>query len=1110
VLLAGFLAGSTAVVVAAVAVKPVTAHAFKLVYGSVFINDNVSPVAIDLASGKPTVRLSNAVAAVSAASSGELDVVPVGESTLMVNSSTGEFNMLDASGLLLKQTGGGVRLPAAPTGSSVSSVTAVASGSSTYLIRSSTGGTQIYLVDEATVAAAVGPQARTVPRASVSLNQPLASGPATAVSADGALWLLMGSGAATTLRELRVPAASNAGATLTATTQAVVSGQAALESIDDTTVALATARTVRLFSASGATSTLAFPSPAGLDDIVAATGMSRRLAFLVHAANGWSLLTAGLHDVAARLQPLNGIPADATLTTPAASGSSLYLLRSDGAGSLWALSFAGVLSPVTGAATYPVLPGEKLDLSGAQVLAEGSRVIVNARANFEAEVIFTDGSHAPMTVDKHSAVQLDPSSTQALVVSHQAGGTRPPSTSKPVKSKPVSAPTVNNRVDCKTSDQTPHIPIVRVVQRGSRSVQLTWTYPLLDTQDCVPSTYTVSAAALDAGAPQPPGTATVQGQDGVNLIGLFPDTDYRLVVTAYLNGLGTASAPVDVRTSVEGPAAPTNVTSTVDNAGNWVVTWHSCGGISDGCVPSPSWQLVPSYCDGLGFSTSPAPQVVIGDPTSNTFSATYAGGTAMLGRGLTFSVAGVGSTGVIGAPATSTSCQYSWTPPVTASISLDASAPPATGEQDTTSTTVTVHFADGQDVDLGGVGGQLTYQLLNGGTVVDSTGPTTRDTASFTDLHPGVHYQVQAVVTPNHHASAAVTIGPVDVQPAIALWPQPTLTAAFADTSSSAGTLTVTLALPAGTDSRGETFDLAGGSLDCGNAHLDLTQTNFAAGKALTFDGIPRAVYNSANAPCTVSGALSQDAGTALAPPLYGAGNSASATSDPLVIDVPTLDTSATDFSADWVDGAPPGKPEITVSYTGSNTNLAAYTHDWTLTASTDSSGVCGSSTASPAAAPATISVDHHCVSGGATWSVAITFSYFGQNASYTITVGGSKPEPVDPSKMNFTASWTDTSTVTSAFVQLHYSGPYDDTTLAALQWSATVTSDLSPGVSCGTSTGYPQADGLGPNIAVDLTACPPTTGSAVASYTVNLSYTDPNFGSGSSYTITVTGAAPQ
>jgi len=1115
VLLCGFLACTTAIVVAAVVVKPTTAHAFRLVYGSVFIDDNVSPVAIDLASGKPTVRLSNAVAAVSAASSGDLQMTPAGQSTLMLNTASGEFNMLDASGLLLKPSGGGVRLPASPGGTD-QTVTGVASGSSAYIIRSSSSGTQVYLVDAATVATAAGPRASTVPRASLSFTRPLSAGPASAVSANGALWLLSRGGTGLALQELRVPPASSAGATLTSAARGVVSGPAALESIGaDTgasTVALATSRSVSVYFPDGKTATIPFASPPGTDRVLAATNVSGRFAFLVHATNGWNLVTGGLHDVAGRVHPLGGLPAQASLVTPAASGANLYLLRADGNGALWTLSFSGVLGQVPGVTTYPLLQGEKLDLSGAQVLAEGARVIVNARANFESEVIFTDGSHAPLTVDKHSAVQLDPSSTQALVVGHQAGGAKAPSSpgsQKPPKSKPVAAPTVNNRVDCKTSDQTPHIPLVRVVQRASRSVQLSWTYPLLDTQDCVPSTYTVSITALDSTAPRAPGTAIVQGQSGVNLVGLFPDTAYRIVVTAYLNARGTASIPLDVRTNVEGPAAPTEVSSTVDNAGNWQLRWQSCGGVDQGCVPSTTWQITPSFCDGVGLSTPPQPLVVIGDPTSHTFTATYPGTADLLGRGLSFQVSGVGVTGVVGATGAAPGCQYSWSPPRATAITLDASAPPPAAEQDTTTTTVTAHFADGQSADLGGVGGTLTYQLLSGGVVVDSRGPTSLDTVTFDGLRPGVHYQVRASATPNHHPEAAIVIGPVDVQPAIALWPQPSVTATFADTSAATGTLTVTVSLPAGTDSRGETFDLSGATLDCGNSHLDLTQANFAAGKALTFD-VARTIYNSASAPCTVTAALAQDAATALAPPLYGAGASAPATSSPISIDAPILDTTAQDFTASWVDGTPPGKPQIAVTYTGTNSTLADFAHDWTLTARTDSAGDCGSTTASPAGAPATIDVDHKCVSSGAVWHVSISFSYFGQDGKYVIAIGGSKPVPVDPGQMTFAAVWTSTSTIDDAHVQLEYSGPYDDTTLDALQWTETVTSSLNSGVTCGSSSGYPQSEGHGPNIAVDLSACPPTTGLLVATYTLHIDFTDPNYGTTGSFDVTVSGAAPQ
>ncbi len=214
----------------------------------------------------------------------------------MLNSSTGEFNMLDASGLLLKPTGGGVRLPTA--GSTVGqSAMAVASGASAFVLRSSTLGTQVYLVDQATVAAAVptaGPTAGPTPgsgahtqqRASISLTQARLSAPSAAVSANGALWPLTGQETGATIRELQVPAASNAGATLTSNMHGVVSGPAALESIAGgtaagtagTTVAPATSNT----SPNCSLRTGRAPAgrdPAGLDRIVAATNVSGRLAF---------------------------------------------------------------------------------------------------------------------------------------------------------------------------------------------------------------------------------------------------------------------------------------------------------------------------------------------------------------------------------------------------------------------------------------------------------------------------------------------------------------------------------------------------------------------------------------------------------------------------------------------------------------------------------------------------------------------------------------------------------------------------------------------------------------------------------------------------------------
>ena len=64
-----------AITVASFAVKPSKARSFDLFYGSVFIDDNTAPVSIDLASGKPTVRLPDAYQQVNADQPGDVDVM---------------------------------------------------------------------------------------------------------------------------------------------------------------------------------------------------------------------------------------------------------------------------------------------------------------------------------------------------------------------------------------------------------------------------------------------------------------------------------------------------------------------------------------------------------------------------------------------------------------------------------------------------------------------------------------------------------------------------------------------------------------------------------------------------------------------------------------------------------------------------------------------------------------------------------------------------------------------------------------------------------------------------------------------------------------------------
>jgi hypothetical protein len=442
----------------------------------------------------------------------------------------------------------------------------------------------------------------------------------------------------------------------------------------------------------------------------------------------------------------------------------------------------------------------------------------------------------------------------------------------------------------------------------------------------------VAVQAVTSGAPRAPSTVTVQGQQDVNVSGLFPDTTYEFVVTAYINRQHTSAPAIRATTSVEGPAAPTAVRTSVDASGNWTISWNSCGGVSGGCVPTADWQIIPHLCDGVGLSATPDTRRRVGDPTQHAFSYTYQGSEALLGRGMSFDIQGIGEKGTIGDSAGDHSCQYSWAPAVPADISVHPSAPPKTTGETTTHTDVSVQFTGGAQHDLGGVGGQLTYQLISNGQVVTKLGPTTKAQVTIPGINAGQKYQVAVVVNPPRHPERSARIGPVDVVPAIAVWPVPLVSASFDDGGPYNGTLAVTVSMPAGTDVHGETFDLTDDSvLRCGNTTFKLNQNDLKPGQRLEFGPIDRTELNSRGTSCRVSVQLTQNKDSATSPPLYGDGTtSRSVESGAVSIDAPSLTAGANDFDAKWVDNSP-DHPQIAVSYSGNDSNFLIFAKSWRI-----------------------------------------------------------------------------------------------------------------------------------------------------------------------------------
>lgn len=1103
-LLAVLLLVAGAVTAAAYLVRPDHARSFALLSGSMFLADQVAPVGVDLASGKPTLRLVGAEKQVGARSPNQLSVVPLDGGTMLLDRTSGQFNIVDRTGFVIKHDNGGVPLPARTDATQSSGV---AAGGGAFVERSGPAGTDIYLVDQLTVRAATNLARGVAPRASIRLPQAASPAQGASAAADGSLWTLLGTGNNRTVHEFGVAPTSPRGARLSDSRRAGVEGPAAIAAVgdsgsatatdaatgtasaDDAAVGVASANGIRYFDASASRNgrKISYHAPIGVDTVLAATSSGSRFVFLLHASSGWSVVSLARNGTGLRgPTALAGMAADANLATPAMSAGKAYTVDRTN-GRIYRIDMSGAAATIAGATHYPIAvrdgrAAESANISDAYVVSDGPRVFVNSPSHVDAVALFTDGSRTPLVVRKSAAVDVSAAAGAQALARADPGATRGSGKSSQSRPKNVGQ-AINNRVDCRTIDQKPHIPVITQATPGSRSVALAWSYPLLDTQDCAPSTYGVSVKLVGGDAPAPIGSATVQGQQSTDLTGLYPLSRYQVTVTAYLHGQGTTSAPVELETSKEGPAAPTGVRVTADSTGNWHVGFNSCGSVAQGCVPAASWRVIASFCDGLGLSSPPATVISPGDPTSVAQpSVTVPGSDDLLGRGLRFQIEGEGSAGESGTASAASACVYSWTPPVPSDITVIASTPPNASTNGTTSTTATVRFANGPVHDLGGVGGTLTYQLLSGGVVQATRGPTSSTSVVLGGVRPGQSYSVRVIATAPRHPGAVATIGPVPVNPAIAEWPTPSVSASFQPGTATDGTLSVVVGLPPGTQTRRETFDLVpdSSSLSCDSTSQQLTKNNFSPDDTLTFT-ISRLNFASNN--CTVTVQLAQNAGTATSPPLYGAANSTSATTGTFAIPNPLSTTSTSDFAAQWSGSL--SHPSVDLAYSGAD--VKSRITNWRSRITNGGTGDCGSSSTQP---NLTIDVTPlSCISDGGTFVVHVTYSYFGSDRSFDVPVGGAAPQPVDPAKVSFDAAWEQANPV----IDLSYTGSRTRDDLKYLNFTETVTSDS--GVQCGDAVHLNPADQDPMQVPVDLTACPalnsdgnPTT------YKVNVQYTDDSY----------------
>ncbi|SOD71867.1 hypothetical protein SAMN05892883_1328 [Jatrophihabitans sp. GAS493] len=1018
-----------AVVAASSLVKPSKARAFDLFHGSIFLGDDRAPVAVDLTNGKPTVRLLNAYAQVSAESETGIDVVPLNSGTLLVNKATGEFNVVDTAGFVVKTTDGGVALPKV---AGQSGTQAVPAGDSAYVIQSGAQNTAVYLVGQTTVEAARTASAQVRPRASVKIAESTAGAAGSAVSANGDLWILSGSATGDrTLRQLSLPANSTDGVELTTVIRGsapqlgalAVSSSEATGSTTGTSnpgslgsgdsIALATATTLTRYTQDAQDGTgyhasrFTISGLPGTDRILPATGGVGAQRFLFHGPQGWSLVTTPSSGQSAELTRLTGVAGDADLVAPAISNGTLYTLDRTN-GTLLAVDLgSGRSSGVAGMAKYPVVADatgkalESADFVDTYIFARGSRIVVNSPNHRLAVILFTDGKAKPLSIDKSTAVDLNAAGGAAAVADTRTAEQRrqhpAPAPGQPTPAIAAPAQQVNNTAQCTTTTQIPHIPKITTVTPAARSVNLLWSYPLLDSQDCIPSTYTVAVTLVGGSAPKPPGALTVQGQSGANFTGLYPNSRYQVVVTAFINGRGTSSTPTTFTTGREGPAAPTAVQTSADSSGDWTVTWNACNSTLSGCVQAANWSITPTFCDGAGLSSPLSPLVITADPTLSKVTATYPGTASTLGRGVSFAVQGIGPQGDAGATTADSSCVYSWSPLVASAYSLRASQPPTTGFGETSTSTFTLSITGDPVVVGGGAGVQYNYKLLSDGNTVNSQGPTSKTSVVFSGLIAGKEYQAEVLVVPPPHSPASgVVVGPIAMTPAASAWPALTATSTFqSDDDATTGTLSVAIGGLGDGAAGSERYHLGSGTLTCGNTSMNLPQDgSFDPSTPLVFNNINRLLYRGS---CTVAGLTLTEAGTGS---YFGGTTSPSFADDGVDLGQPPYAGGPNDFTASFDATA----TNVLVKYVGHDPAASLY-QGFVVSVSRNGTP-CGtasypSSTPSGTYTVALTDTDDCRDSPGdaGTWSASVKYTFLTAAKSASAPVTGSPPSfiPVTP-----------------------------------------------------------------------------------------------------------------
>ncbi|HWE57655.1 MAG TPA: fibronectin type III domain-containing protein, partial [Acidimicrobiales bacterium] len=697
-------------------------------------------------------------AQVGAPNDGDVQPVPVAGGTVLVNKVTGRFNFLEADDYVTDPAGSGVGLGPSPGSTGAEGY---GSGSDSYILRAGPAAT-VALVGQQTVVEAAKGTASVSPLGFSPLGgaADLHAGSAAVSGAD--LWALVGRPDGCRVVQLDPAPASPQGLVSLDRGGAPAGCEHSAVESDDFSVGVASPGVVQLFRPAAGTATAGsrVPTPfdAGASRIIPVSGASGGLWFLAEESGSWQLFGISPLGGLVGPHPLTGLPPGADPVEPARAGDFLYTLDQNGAGqpTLWTVDLSnGRMAPLRGAPEYPLLSRtEKASFAGAQVVADGPRIVFNNPQSLDAVVVFTDRDRPPVIVDKSRAVAVTTTGPAdlagtALVGEARTSGAR--GQSDPRRSPVPVVQAVSQQVTCANTTQKPYSPQITAVTPSSGSALIRWSYQLLDQTDCEPASWSVQVRAL-SGTHQPADPVRlVRGQDQYLFAGLRPATTYQVSVTAYINRQYTPSAPVAFTTAARGPDAPLSVQTRADGLGDWIVSWTPCTEVvnPDCVVPADHWNVVAAAC-GTSFVGTPPSVEVPGGQDAVTISADDL---HLLGDHLSFSVQGGLASGLTGNPSTDRSCTEAWRAPDGAAIRLEGAG---TAAPDRTITANLQIILEGDPTTVLGsqpAETELVYRV--GGITV---GPTNRTDVTVRGLPAGTVLSPTVTVYPAGHDGAAVTI----------------------------------------------------------------------------------------------------------------------------------------------------------------------------------------------------------------------------------------------------------------------------------------------------------------------------------------------------------------